>query len=201
VLAQWCRHPEETEEAIFKRYATSKLGLQGDDAAKFRQLCLLSADAVLRGKNSTHSDIAPWWSRDNGINRPVLPRDPEARARVIAEKAEAVRMWERIVALARAIRFRDAATGEYVVTSSRYGLYLYRIYRILFDLEGLGRDGDKTRMRALLNEYDGAWAEYRKLATESPSCATLYEEKSAPVGPTGDGIDKVIAEYRASAGS
>ena len=155
---------------------------------------------MLRGKNSTHSDIDPIWSRDNGINRPVLPHDPEARARVIAEKAEAVRMWEQIVTLARAIRFRDAATAEYVVTSSRYGLYLYRIYRILFDLEGLGRDGDKTRMRALLSEYDSAWAEYRKLASESSSCATLYEEKSAPVGAHGDGIDKVIAEYRAAAG-
>jgi len=200
VLAQWCRNPQETEEAILRRYAISRLGLQGDDVSKFRQLCLLSADAVLRGKNSTHSDINPWWSRDNGINRPVLPRDPEARARVIAEKAEAVRIWERIVSLARAIRFRDASTGEYVVTSSRYGLYLYRIYRILFDLEDLGRDGDKRRMRDLLGEYGRAWAEYRKLATESPSCATLYEEKSAPVGASGDGIDKVIAEYRAAAG-
>jgi hypothetical protein len=118
---------------------------------------------------------------------------------VIAEKAEAVRMWREIVTLARAIRFPDAATGEYVVTSSRYGLYLYTIYRILFDLVGLGRDGDKTRMRALLSEYDTAWADYRKLATESPSCATLYEEKSAPVGARGDGIDKVVAEFRAAA--
>jgi len=199
VLAQWCRNPKETEEAVFRRYATSRLGLQGDDVSRFRRLCMLSADAVLRGKNSTHSDINPWWSRDNGINRPVLPRDPEARARVIAEKAEAVSMWRQIVTLARAIRFRDAATGEYVVTSSRYGLYLYRIYRVLFDLEDLGRDGDKARMRALLGEYDNAWAEYRKLATESASCATLYEEKSAPVGATGDGIDKVVAEYRAAA--
>jgi hypothetical protein len=129
-----------------------------------------------------------------------LPRDPEARARAIAEKTEAVRMWEEIVALARAIRFPDAATAEHVVTSSRYGLYLYRIYRILFDLEGLGRSGDKTRMRALLSEYDSAWAEYRKLASESASCATLYEEKSAPVGARGDGIDRVIAEYRVAAG-
>jgi len=199
VLAQWCRNPAESEAAIFERYAISKLGLQGDDPARFRRLCLLSAGAVLRGKNSTHSDINPIWSRDDGINRPELPGDPEARARVIAEKAEAVRMWREIVTLARAIRFPDAATGEYVVTSSRYGLYLYTIYRILFDLVGLGRDGDKTRMRALLSEYDTAWADYRKLATESPSCATLYEEKSAPVGARGDGIDKVVAEFRAAA--
>jgi hypothetical protein len=201
VLAQWGKDPAQTEEAVFKRYAATRLGLQGDDAAKFRRLCLLSADAVLRGKTSTHSDISPWWSRDNGINRPELPADPLARARVIAEKAESVGMWREIVALARAIRFPDAATGEYVVTSSRYGSYLYRIYRILFDLEGLGRNGDKARMRALLSEYDAAWAEYRKLPTESASCATLYEEKSAPVGAHGDGIDKVIAEYRAAAGS
>jgi len=115
---------------------------------------MLSADAVLRGKNSTHSDIKSVVGRDNGINRPVLARDPEPGAGGLRESGSGQH-----VAADRdpgpGHPFRDAATGEYVVTSSRYGLYLYRIYRVPLRLETWGGDGDKAASSPA-GEYDNA---------------------------------------------
>ena len=199
VMAQWAKDSSQSEETIFNRYATEQLRLSETDAAKFRKLCLLSADAVLRGKTSTHADISPWWSRDDGINRPVLPQDSAKRQRVLDEKAEAVRIWEQIVALAKEIHFPDPATKEYVVVSSKYGLHLYRIYQAAFELVALGPNGDKAALRKWLKTYDDAWADYRNLPNESPQCASLYHEKSAPKGPVGPGIEKVIPALREAA--
>jgi hypothetical protein len=196
VVAQWANDTAQSEEAIFRRYATERLKLSPADADKFRRLCMLSADAVLRGRASTRSDLPPWWTRDDGINRPVLPKNPEALKRVLDEKTESVKFWEEIVALAGSIQFADAKTRDYAIVSSRYGLELYKIYRAIFELEAIGPKGDPAAIKKWLAAYDSAWAEFRKLPASSPQCATLYSEKSAPMGPEGDGIDLVIAPYR-----
>ncbi len=195
VMAQWANDTMQSEEAIFNRYATERLGLKGDDVAKFRRLCLLSADAVLRGKTSTFGDISPWWSRDNGINVPKLPSDPTKLQRVLDQKAEAVRLWEEISKLAHEIKFRDTTTRDYVVVSSEYGLRLYKIYQAVCELTAAG--DDKEKLRHWLPVYDQAWQDYRRLPAESAQCASLYNEKSAPKGPFGEGIEKLLPRLRA----
>jgi len=85
VMAQWARDPRQSEEAVFNRFAEEKLGLKGSDVGKFRKLCLLSADAVLRGKTGTRRELSPWWSRDDGINRPALPANPAVRTSIAAQ--------------------------------------------------------------------------------------------------------------------
>ena len=198
VMAQWANAPEKSEESIFARYASERLGLSSDDAVRFRKLCLLSADAVVRGKSSTRSDVSPWWGRDNGINRPKLPGDPVKIKRILDQKAEAVALWQQMVDLAKCIRFKDPKTAEYVVVSSRYGLDLYRIYQAVFELEALGTGGDPTGIRKWLAAYDQAWGDYRKLPGESSQCASLYNEKGASKG-IGEGIEKMIPAFRAAA--
>jgi hypothetical protein len=194
VMAQWARDTTQSEESIFNRYATERLGLKGDDVAKFRRLCLLSAEAVVRGKNSSHGDISPWWSRDDGINRPELPKDPAKLQRVLKEKAEAVRQWEEIVKLSREIKFADPTTQDYVEISSEYGLRLYRIYQAVFELTAA--ETNPIKLRHWLSQYDQAWKDYRSLSDKSPQCATLYHEKSAPKGPHGEGIETYIPRLR-----
>ncbi len=201
VMAQWAKDPAQSEEAVFRRFATEKLGLKGEDVNRFRKLCLLSADATLRAKVSTRSDISPWWSRDDSINFPALPADPAKRQRVLAEKAEAVKMFEEIVALSGKISFPDPKTRDYVRISSKYGLDLFRIYQAVFELAALGPQGDKAQIRKWLAAYDKAWADYRKLPQESAQCASLYNEKGARMGPQGVPIDKMIAELRTAAAS
>lgn len=214
VTTQWALNPGQTEEEVFNRYAREKLGLQGEDVARFRRLCLLSASAVLRGRNTTHSDMNPWWTRDQYISRPLLPRDPAALwtrdqyvsrlpdsqdpaalPRVLAQKDEAVAQWAEIVRLAGEIRFREVATADYVVTSAHYGHCLFRIYRAVVQLAHANSAGDQPRLATWLADYDQAWTEFRRLPKEHPSCATLYQEKGSPWGPK-PGVDELIRECR-----
>jgi hypothetical protein len=156
---------------------------------------LLAADAILRGRSSTHGDIDPWWTRDQYISRPPLPEDAIKRERLLRQKTEAIRLWEEIVQLADSIRFPVEETADYVRTSARYGLYLYRIYEALFRLEALSPSGPKDDIHAWLDVYDRAWGDLRRLAESSASCATLYLERGSPWGPK-PGVDEVVAGFR-----
>ncbi|BCM92566.1 hypothetical protein IAD21_04448 [Abditibacteriota bacterium] len=176
VLSHWVEHPEKSEADVLRDYCTEVLGLNATDAKRFRRLCLLSAEAIYRGMRSTHNDISPWWTRDQNINRPELPGPGEARQRVLDEKDESVAMWNEIVDLAKTIKFRDPATQEYAVTSSQYGLLLYRIYRAEFRLMSVDATTDKVALKAMLDDYEQNWAAYRQLKADHPSSATLYSD-------------------------
>ena len=174
VMAHWAADVTQSEAAVFDRYATGRLHLGGDDARRFRRLALLSADAVLRGRTTTQSDIDPAWSRDDTFMRPKLPADPVKRRRTLDEKDEAVAIWRQIVDLSRAIHWADPRTADYAVVSCQYGLDLYRITAAGFHLADVGKEGDADDRRRWLAEYDAAWRDYRGLPATSDQCATLY---------------------------
>lgn len=174
VVSRWAEQPNRSEADIFDQFGREVLRLDADDRRIFRRLALLSADAVYRGKRSTHNDIDPIWSRDLFIGVPPLPADPVARARVVAQKDEAVADWGEIVRLADELHVPDPATADYIRTSSRYGLYLYRIYQAGFHLAALGRHGDRAAIDRWIGAYDQGWSDLRRLKAEHPSCASLY---------------------------
>jgi len=189
VMAQWANNPASSEESIFNRYAGERLWLKGDDVKKFRQLCLLSADAAIRGRVSTYSDVSGWWTRDQYIGWPKLPEETDRQKRLLAQKDEAVDMWEKIVKLADSINFPDTETAEYVRVSCRYGLHLYRIYRCVFNLAALEKSDDKMAIQRWIAEYDRAWKDYVQLKDKNPCCATLYsrtELKRSSFNPAAD---------------
>ncbi len=193
VLSKWALEPNRTEESVFNDFCTTILKLSAPDTASFRKLCLLSADAVYRGIRSTENDISPWWTRDQFMDRPPLPKSPDAIKRVLDEKDQAVQMWTQIVSLAKSIQFQDAATAEYVVTSCQYGLDVYRIYRDGFRLSALSQSKDKVQLGQLIKDYDATWAEYKKLPVEHPSCATLYTDIAFGDKP---GLGNMVDELR-----
>ena len=195
VMTQWAADPRQSEEEIFNRFAHEKLGLKGDDIIKFRKLCLLSAQAVLRGKSGTCRELSPWWSRDDGLNRPELPSDPDARKRIAEQQRESVKIWEQIVLLAEEIHFPDSATADFVNVSAQYGLDLYRVYQAYIDLNLAGVNADPIDLQALLKNYDQAWENFHDLETKNPICSSLYQEHGARFG-FGDGLEKVVAEFR-----
>lgn len=190
VIAKWVQQPDRPEEEVFHEFATDVLHLSADDAGKFRRLALLSADAVYRGKRSTTNAIAPQWTRDEYIDRPPLPKHPQTLPAVVAEKDEAVRLWEEIDGLAREIRFADAATQEYAEVSCRYGLLLYRIYQAGFHLAALGEDGDRNEVERWIAAYDRAWQEFRDLKATHPCCASLYRDKGFRFEPAIGAVEK-----------
>jgi hypothetical protein len=177
VMAQWANHPSESEESIFRRYATSQLKLKSNDVDKFRKLCILSQDAVIRGRRSVTQDIDTWWTRDEYIGWPQLPADSSSVKIILTEKDEAVKMWTEIVRLASEIQFVDETTKNYALTSSRYGLYLYQIYRAIYYLSAI-ESGllDRTLTSQWIKVYDNAWSNFEKLKASEPLCATIYSK-------------------------
>lgn len=176
VMAQWAKDPTQKEEAIFNRYATEKLKLTGDDIASFRKLCLLSAEAVIRGRNTTHRDMNPWWTRDQGIGWPPTPKDTIARERNLKQKDESIEKWKEIVKLANSINWENENTRDHAIGSSEYGLCLYTIYRTLVYLSDAESRGDKEGIKLWIKAYDKAWLLYNKLPDKYPSLASLYTQ-------------------------
>ncbi|MFI3270424.1 MAG: arylsulfatase [Rikenellaceae bacterium] len=176
VMAQWAADPSQREEAIFSRYAAERLQLKGGDLAKFRRLCLLSADAVIRGKNTTEGDINPWWSRDEGIGWAIFTKGADLD-RVVAQKAEAVAIWREIVKLAEQIEWGDEQLREQVIGSCYYGLHLYEIYQAVISARVAELRNDRVAIQSAIELYDAAWERYNALPKRFSSLATLYTKE------------------------
>ncbi|MDV7139173.1 hypothetical protein R3X28_09810 [Maribacter sp. TH_r10] len=176
VMAQWALHTDKSEEFIFNRYAMERLHLKGDDIAKFRKLALLSAQAVVRGRNSTFRDMNPWWTRDQGIAWPMVVKGELQQKRNLAQKDESVAKWKEIVKLAKSIDWQNEATKNHAIGSAEYGLRLYTIYRTLVYMQHAEANGNGKEVKKWIKAYDKAWANYNKLAGEYSTIATLYTQ-------------------------
>jgi len=174
VMAQWAADTSQTEESIFNRYAREKLNLKGRDLSRFRQLCLLSAEAVVRGRNSTYGDMDPWWTRDMGIGFPKVNKDPLKQARNLKQKDESIQRWQKIVTLAESIDWPDSTTKEFAVSSSYYGMYLYEIYRSLVYLSDAESKKDVGDILKWIQVYDKTWEHYRALPKTYKNVSSLY---------------------------
>jgi len=180
VMTQWARDTSQSEEAVFNRYAKERLGLKGDDNIKaFRRLCILSADAVVRGRYSTHRDMDTGWTRDHCIGWPATPKKEIARKRNLRQKDESIVMWKEVVTLAERIQWPDAKTRNHAIGSSYYSLRLYDIYRSLVYLSDAEYRKDEEAMKQWIQVYDTAWAAYKKLPAQYPELATLYDQNYA----------------------
>lgn len=177
VIAQWGQNTDKSEEFIFNRYATERLNLKGDDVAKFRKLCLLSAEAVVRGRNSTYRDMNPWWTRDQGIAWPMVVKGALQQERNLAQKDESIAKWEKIVKLAKSIKWENKETKNHAIGSAEYGLRLYKIYRALVYMQNADINGNMKEVKKWIKVYDKTWKSYNKLANKYSTIATLYTQE------------------------
>ncbi|HKL21335.1 MAG TPA: hypothetical protein VJ904_05980, partial [Tichowtungia sp.] len=193
VMAQWALDTTQSEEAIFNRYAIERLGLEGENIELFRRLSLLSADAVVRGRNSVQRDMNPWWTRDQGIGWPDVTGDRQWN---LKQKDESIAMWKEIVELAESISWPDEKTRAHVIGSATYGLRLYEIYRSLVYLEDAEFRNDKEAMAKWIDAYDSAWALYKRLPEQYSELASLYtQEFNRHIkDPAQKHVDKLRAE-------
>jgi hypothetical protein len=201
VIARYAENPKRTEMEIFNEFATRQLGLKGGDVARFRELNLLSAAAVLRGQCSFLKPVDPWWARDDFIAAPDLNCfvTNHLVADALVEKAESVRMWKRIETLARQIHFPDARTKDFAVTSATYGRIKYSLFEQAWTILLYGAMGDKSKpydcekLSAAIAAYDQLWKEWRTLKQTHPSCPTLYQDVAFQNQP---GIGVAVNRYR-----
>jgi len=201
VIAQYAENPTRTEGEIFNEFATQHLGLRGEDVARFRELNLLSAAAVLRGQCSLLGRVDLWWARDDFMAAPNLNAftPPALAAGALAEKAEAVADWVKIETLARQIHFADRPTQDFVETSCAYGRIKYAIIEQAWTILLDGAAGDKSKaydlgkLSAAIAQYDKLWQEWRTLKDTHPSCATIYKDLAFQDKP---GIGAAVERYR-----
>jgi hypothetical protein len=119
-------------------------------------------------------------------------------AAALGEKAEAVRLWERVVVLARQIEWRDPETRQFASVSAQYGLKLFRVveagWRVL--LVGV-KPAHENELESALWAYDEAWADYQLLALQ-PGCPTLYTGSyfNLPGQPEVCGLESSIRLYK-----
>lgn len=202
-VARFVADPKQTEADILMRFAREEIRLSEADAKAFRQLCLLSAKAVLRGQLTTlGAKIDVWWARDHFFEAPDLTDFDKRglRAKALDEKAEAVALWQQICEISGRIHFPDPQTAEFVQTSADYGRIKYAIveqaWRILF-LESdarAGRDVDRNALAAAIHRYDQLWAEWRQLEQSHPECPSIHKTTGFEGRP---GIGAAIDRCRA----
>jgi hypothetical protein len=218
VLATWARDPRRTEEDVFREYTREQLGLSESDANRFRELCLLSADAVLKGRHCEPFDrilgeaILPTalWMRDDRLGgsiqlAPVLDYlgTHGLFEEALVEKDQAVELWQKIHILAEEISWPDEATGTHVRASVDYGLRLFDWIRHGWHVMAYGWQLDhgiastKSLLTKSISACDDARALYQTLAT-NPACATLFQGNyfNLPGQPGVAGLDATVDSYR-----
>ena len=192
VMAGWAVDPSRSEEDVF-RAAASAMGVLPESIAALRDLALLTPKAILRGKSATRAEtrsgLSVIWTRDQFlgglghlegyIKKRIADGNMES---VLADRRESVKMWEEIVCLAGRVNCRDRRDSDYILTSSIYGLRLYRMIEAGWDVMATGLGGrDAARLAEGVRRYDRAKAEYAALPKERPDCATLYVDDSVRI--------------------
>jgi len=218
ILAAWASAPHRTEEEVFHQYAREPLGLSEIDTTRFRKLCLLSADAVLKGRHCEafdrilHESILPTalWMRDDRLGgseqlAPVLDflGTHGLFEEALAEKDQAVEIWHQISKLAAEISWPDEALGNHVLASTDYGLRLFDWMRHGWHVmvrgwqAGHGTTSAKSLLMEAIGACDDARSHYHKLA-QTPACASLFQGRyfSLPGQPDFPGLDETIDSYR-----
>jgi hypothetical protein len=201
VMAQWTLNPDASEESIFARFATEQLGLPTNQVAAFRQLALLSAEAVLRGDRGQSNYLDAWWTRDQYFRFPPAPSDAGQLQALLSDQDAAVARWSQIVSLADSLTPADSAAQETLSSSVRYGQTLYQMFRSVVNLSAVTTGGDLATIKSWLASYDACWTNYAALAQQYPqTIATYYVEPSLR---TTVGTDPVaaLALFRSAASS
>jgi len=197
VLSKWLQDPSRSEEEVFQAVVTSK-GLDAKTCERFRQLCLLAGEAVLKGRyceaydrhlneNSTPTNN---WLRDDhlGGRRQLKPiftylAEKGLLKEALAEKRQSANLWEQVEELGQQINFPDAKVDAFFHVSLTYGRLLYQLVRKGWEIYALSyQDKDapidkSTVFEQLKQEYGQAWQAYKRLYQTHACCPTLYQSE------------------------
>lgn len=216
VLSQWGHNPDRSEADIFEEYA-ALIGITPATYPDFRRLCMLTPDAIIRGRGSLVHDFSILWTRDHylgGEKQLLRAFEDIVKKDIIQESLDEMKqstlIWEEIDSLAQRVKCSDSVTESYIRTSSRYGLLLYRIMYHGFAIMLKGYIGDKTGhydvdfIREAILNYDRTWEDYRRLKADNTDCASLYYDRYVTFGAGGirnniefaDGMGAGVDRYR-----
>lgn len=204
VFARFFHEPRRSEEDLFNESAKSRFGVDGKDLKRLRELCLLSAAAIMHGQSSVYVKVSDWWCRDEYLTAIDLSDVIKAGKveEVMEEKAESVKAWRKIEDMARSIRLRDANDQEFFEVSATYGRIKYEIIEQIWKMQLLAAESeinkkpmDIIEMLSSIATYDRLWAEWGKLKADHLCCPTLYHDDKAQFCPFPP-FRNVLEQYR-----
>ena len=188
VIRDYVLNPDQTEETIFNKYTIDHLKLSMSDGSKFRELCLLSVDAVFHGQETQLFNGEEWWCRDEfitGLNldSAVIKNVQNA---VLKEKKDNIKNWYHIEALSREIKMSNPEDQEFLEVSSTYGRIKYEIMEQVWIIQMMLSEQkinkapiDKKKASEAIAAYESKWVEWQKLKKDHACCPTLYDDSRA----------------------
>jgi hypothetical protein len=204
VVSHWGLDIKRSEEDIFYDFAREKLGLTGWNADVFRQIALLSIEAVRKGQCNSYTINDKWWARDEyfsvaGNKKTVASiLEKNLQDKVLSEKAEASAMWRQIEALSRQLEVKDSVALEAIRVSCTYGRIKYELVEqmwvLMIEDAKTPEQQHKDVIRKTVARYDALWVEWKALKESSEQCATLYTDMAfmkKREGSIGELVDKL----------
>jgi hypothetical protein len=204
VVSHWGLDIKRSEEDVFYDFAREKLGLTGWNADVFRQIALLSIEAVRKGQCNSYTINDKWWARDEyfsvaGNKKTVASiLEKNLQDKVLSEKAEASAMWRQIEALSRQLEVKDSVALEAIRVSCTYGRIKYELVEqmwvLMIEDAKTPEQQHKDVIRKTVARYDALWVEWKALKESSEQCATLYTDMAfmkKREGSIGELVDKL----------
>jgi hypothetical protein len=216
VISALARDPQRSEVSIFADFCRDDMGMSAASADAFRRACLLSAQALLMGRYCAAYDDQ-WeeatiptelWMRDDRLGgmdqlEPIfLYLDEQGKTRsALDEKWESVRLWRQSLKEFESVEIPDPALQKALDTSFRYGVALFEIIAIGWDILAIDfaashdRQAETGRLRELHEKYQAAWAAYRELQQPDSDCASLFRGDfwNWPGKPALPGLDASVS--------
>ncbi len=207
VVTWWAKHPDKTEEQLFTEFAREK-GLAERDIPRFRELCLLSADGVMKGEYSMMGGVHVNWTRDNTLSglhflQPYFDKiiaENKIKA-YLDEKAEAVAIWKKIENIAKELRFEDEETQKFVYISSVYGRLKFQLFEAAWKVMLNAYAGEKkgrvdlAGLKKNMKYYDETLLQWQQFVNDHPESPSVYLTSYIEDGQD-VGIEKTMARYR-----
>lgn len=186
VMAKWAKDPSHSDRYYALQYARDVLHMSRKDAEIFYEILMLSERAVLLGRGTNLSEIAwdVFWTRDQNIDYPsmlsnlISAKNSQVLEALLEEKRRSVEIWEAIVKLASRLE-EDLNMKSYIVTTCKYGYYLYSLYEVMYRANAYALSGGfAEKIKEALQEYEDLWEQWEQLKQNGKGCPTLYARRN-----------------------
>lgn len=189
VIGNYAKDPSRKEEEIFYEYAEKKMGLDRENARKFREMCAMASRALLKGRyvecydRTLDENCYPCklWMRDDrlgGLKQlgEVFSylNDNDLLYASVLEKKESVMWWNAVREAFLEIDFPVGEDAEYIKTSIDYACGLFGVIYCGWKTMAESFSGG-NRVEEFKREYYAAWEEYKEIGKRE-NCASLYTD-------------------------
>ena len=195
VIANYSADTSQAEKDIFCRFVKEKMNLSEVDADKFRKLCLIANEAILRSryiecydKVTLNESVMPCcnWMRDDmlgglfQLNKAFEVLFKERKLlEALSEKEEGLNLWKEVYAICNSIDWKSCKDGDFIITSCDYAVRLFNVvyqgWKVM--VYGYMTDNGISKTEELkdaIKTFDVSWAEYQELESNE-NAASLYK--------------------------